>query len=39
LHVRRAAGLLAVVALIGVVAAFRLRETRCRNIYAELRKT
>jgi sugar phosphate permease len=36
---RHAAGLLAVIALIGVVAAFQLRETRCRNIYAELRKT
>lgn len=36
---RRAAGVLALVALIGAVAAFRLRETRCRNIYAELRKT
>jgi sugar phosphate permease len=36
---QKAAGLLALVALIGVVAAFRLRETRCRNIYAELRTT
>ena len=36
---RRAAGLLALVALLGVVAAFRLRETRCRNVYAELRTT
>ena len=36
---RRAAGLLALTALIGVVAAFQLRETRCRNIYAELRRT
>jgi len=33
-----AAGLLALVALVGVVAAFWLRETRCRNVYAELRK-
>ena len=33
---RGAAGLLAAIALVGVVAAFRLRETRCRNIYAEL---
>jgi sugar phosphate permease len=36
---RRAAGVLALVALAGVVAAFRLRETRCRNVYAELRMT
>lgn len=36
---RRAAGVLALVALAGVVAAFQLRETRCRNIFAELRKT
>jgi sugar phosphate permease len=36
---RRAAGLLAVIALIGVVAAFRLRETRCRNVFAELKRT
>ena len=36
---RSAAALLAVIALIGVVAAFRLRETRCRNIFAELRRT
>lgn len=32
---RRAAGLLALVALVGVVAAFQLRETRCRNVWAE----
>jgi MFS family permease len=32
-----AAGLLALVALVGVVAAFRLRETHCRNVYAEFR--
>ena len=36
---RMAAGLLALVALVGVIAAFRLRETRCRNVYAELRGT
>jgi len=30
---------LAVIALTGVVAAFRLRETRCRNVYTELRTT
>ena len=36
---RNGATLLAIVALVGVVAAFRLRETRCRNIYAELRTT
>ena len=34
-----AVGLLALVALVGVIAAFRLRETRCRNVYAELRGT
>jgi MFS family permease len=32
---RRAAGLLALVTLVGVVAAFRMRETRCRNVWAE----
>jgi sugar phosphate permease len=36
---RSAAMLLALIALTGVVAAFRLRETRCRNIYAELKRT
>ena len=35
---RRAAGLLALVALGGVIAAFRLRETRGRNVYAEAQK-
>ena len=33
---RSGAAVLAFIALIGVVAAFRLRETRCRNIYADL---
>jgi len=33
---RSGAAVLAAIALIGVVAAFRLRETRCRNIYAGL---
>lgn len=32
---RGAAALLAVIALAGVVAAFRIRETCCRNVYAE----
>ena len=32
---RSAAMLLALVALIGVVAAFRMPETRCRNVYKE----
>lgn len=36
---RRAALLLALIALGGVVAAFLVRETHCRNIYAELRAT
>jgi len=36
---RSAATLLGAVALAGVLAAFRLRETRCRNVYAELRTT
>jgi len=36
---RSAAALLAAVALIGVLATFRLRETRCRNVCAELRTT
>ena len=31
---QHAAGLLAAIALIGAVAAFRLPETRCRNVYA-----
>ncbi len=34
---RRAAAVLAAVALAGVVPAFFVRETRCRNVYAELR--
>jgi len=33
---RSGAAVLAVIALTGVVAAFRLRETRCRNVYADL---
>ena len=36
---RRAAGLLGLVALIGVIAAFRMRETRCRNVYSDLKRT
>ena len=36
---RGAAALLAAVTLAGVLAAFGLRETRCRNVYTELRKT
>jgi MFS family permease len=32
---RSAAAVLAVIALFGVVAAFRIRETGCRNVYAE----
>ena len=32
---RVAAALLAAIALCGVVAAFRIRETRCRNVYGE----
>ena len=32
---QRAAALLALVAAIGVVAAFQLRETRCRRVYQE----
>ena len=36
---RRAATLLALIALGGVVAAFLVRETHCRNVYAELRTT
>lgn len=32
---RIAAAVLAAIALSGVVAAFRIRETRCRNVYAE----
>jgi MFS family permease len=34
---RRAAGLLALVALVGVTAAYRMRETRCRNVWSERR--
>ena len=33
---RSAATVLAVIALFGVVAAFRIRETGCRNVYGEL---
>ena len=33
---RSAAAVLAAIALTGVAAAFRMRETHCRNIYAEL---
>jgi MFS family permease len=36
---RRAAFLLGAVALAGVLATFRLRETRCRNVSADLRTT
>lgn len=36
---RRAAALLALIALGGVAAAFLVRETHCRNVYAELRTT
>ena len=36
---RRASLLLALIALAGVVAAFLIRETRGRNVYAELRTT
>jgi sugar phosphate permease len=32
---RSAAAVLAVIALFGVLAAFRIRETGCRNVYAE----
>ncbi|MEW6691146.1 MAG: MFS transporter, partial [Pseudomonadota bacterium] len=36
---RRAALLLALIAAGGVAAAFLVRETNCRNVYAELRTT